>query len=1045
MNQAILRLEDLIGDHGNNGSVFFNDGAGGIAGDGNFTYDGSNLNVNGRISAANFTGIGDGLSGVPVSGIGDGSGDIGQWNNNVGFIEDAPSDSQLYARLNAAWSPFSPGISQGTLTVAADYVGWDGSQLTPGSWGTVGLSLFNNDVPFMSNFNTSDGIGGTSVYGQGDTITFLAGTNMTVTDDGVGNITFDASGSGSLAIGNAVGGGNPNDILFIDDSGNLAQDDRFQWLATSATLQVFGSGNFNNGNADPAPPPADQTAQLNFGYTDGNYRHQIRTIHSSGSKTSNVMAFWLWNPDLDGPTDNPSTNVMNLAADGTVQIPYVANSNFVYGDGSGILQTGFWADVGLSELNNDDGFIAGGPGGVVNSVQINNGIGGLGGDANLLYDGNALTFTQNSGFAKIFTVSTGPIINIGTDQNFQVEPGTTLGSGVALASVDDAVAVNLPLEFRASEYFLNLGPIYAAVMADQASIGNDNNNYVYWNSANQLSVADLSTVNLSQFNNDENFVSFTDPNIDAIVGWDDTDGSIQYFNIGSGLLYDHSTHTLSSTGGNPFDQSLNTADSPSFISESLNNGNDPSTEPTKTQLFFGYYADSQYRHAIKTEHDSGVLSNNQIQFYVWDTSLLPSDEPTANPLSISADGSIIFPYYVSQDFLGTDASGIVTGGAWSSVNLSQFNNDLTPTGWQLTGNAGTTPGTNYLGTSDATDVVFAQTGTEAVRIQAGTGFVGINKQNPAAPIDLGSSFVNIPGVYLYDDGTYVDGMGYYTGSSPGNELRFFTDESTANTKFTWGHQDNIGTFTQTMQLDYASNLSLPSLASAGGQYITGDTNGTLGLYDFSAVPLSSLNNDVPFMSSFNTTAGGGTSTYGQGGTINFVDGTNITMVDDGTGNITVNAAGGGASFGTVGTVQLSDGAGGFTGDNNVWYDGQYTHWQNGAGIKLDAVGVCDYLYANASNIISAGTWSAVNLSQFNNDLPAPPIAGSFSGLGTATTTFTVTIGSTQANNTYKVNVTPTSALSAAIFYVNNKTTTTFDVVYLAGLTGTVLFDWSLFT
>jgi hypothetical protein len=73
-----------------------------------------------------------------------------------------------------------------------------------------------------------------------------------------------------------------------------------------------------------------------------------------------------------------------------------------------------------------------------------------------------------------------------------------------------------------------------------------------------------------------------------------------------------------------------------------------------------------------------------------------------------------------------------------------------------------------------------------------------------------------------------------------------------------------------------------------------------------------------------------------------------------------------------------------------------------------------------------------------------PVAGSYSSVGTATTTFTVTIGTTQANNTYKVNVTPTDALAAGVFYVNNKTTTTFDVVYLSGLTGTVAFDWSLF-
>lgn len=73
-----------------------------------------------------------------------------------------------------------------------------------------------------------------------------------------------------------------------------------------------------------------------------------------------------------------------------------------------------------------------------------------------------------------------------------------------------------------------------------------------------------------------------------------------------------------------------------------------------------------------------------------------------------------------------------------------------------------------------------------------------------------------------------------------------------------------------------------------------------------------------------------------------------------------------------------------------------------------------------------------------------PITGSKSQALVAGTTITVTIGTTMANNTYQVNVTPTSAISAALYYVSNKTTTTFDVVYLAGITGTVTFDYSIF-
>jgi hypothetical protein len=45
------------------------------------------------------------------------------------------------------------------------------------------------------------------------------------------------------------------------------------------------------------------------------------------------------------------------------------------------------------------------------------------------------------------------------------------------------------------------------------------------------------------------------------------------------------------------------------------------------------------------------------------------------------------------------------------------------------------------------------------------------------------------------------------------------------------------------------------------------------------------------------------------------------------------------------------------------------------------------------------------------------------------------------STSYRVAVTPTVSLGAAPFYVTNKTTTTFDVVYLTALTGTESFDW----
>jgi hypothetical protein len=76
-------------------------------------------------------------------------------------------------------------------------------------------------------------------------------------------------------------------------------------------------------------------------------------------------------------------------------------------------------------------------------------------------------------------------------------------------------------------------------------------------------------------------------------------------------------------------------------------------------------------------------------------------------------------------------------------------------------------------------------------------------------------------------------------------------------------------------------------------------------------------------------------------------------------------------------------------------------------------------------------------------MPVGGISGSYTTSASAQSTFTVTIGATMANSSYVVSATPTATLTAAPYYVTNKTTTTFDVVYLSPLTGTATFDWSI--
>lgn len=52
-----------------------------------------------------------------------------------------------------------------------------------------------------------------------------------------------------------------------------------------------------------------------------------------------------------------------------------------------------------------------------------------------------------------------------------------------------------------------------------------------------------------------------DPNANRLFGWDDTDNAYKYFTLGTGLAYDHSTHTLSVNSSGTGDFSTNTSSS----------------------------------------------------------------------------------------------------------------------------------------------------------------------------------------------------------------------------------------------------------------------------------------------------------------------------------------------------------------------------------------------------------------------------------------------------------------------------------------------------
>jgi hypothetical protein len=82
---------------------------------------------------------------------------------------------------------------------------------------------------------------------------------------------------------------------------------------------------------------------------------------------------------------------------------------------------------------------------------------------------------------------------------------------------------------------------------------------------------------------------------------------------------------------------------------------------------------------------------------------------------------------------------------WSAANNkwnALLDNNAPGGAWTIVGNAGTTAGTNFLGTTDAQDMVFKANNSEAMRIANTTGYVGINNTAPAARLDVIASSGN---------------------------------------------------------------------------------------------------------------------------------------------------------------------------------------------------------------------------------------------------------------------------------------------------------------
>ena len=77
-------------------------------------------------------------------------------------------------------------------------------------------------------------------------------------------------------------------------------------------------------------------------------------------------------------------------------------------------------------------------------------------------------------------------------------------------------------------------------------------------------------------------------------------------------------------------------------------------------------------------------------------------------------------------------------------------------GWSLTGNSGTTAGTNFIGTTDAQDLVFKSSSNEIVRITTGGDVAIGNFSNPESKLEIRDMFADIY-IRTFNDYSWHDG------------------------------------------------------------------------------------------------------------------------------------------------------------------------------------------------------------------------------------------------------------------------------------------------
>jgi len=158
------------------------------------------------------------------------------------------------------------------------------------------------------------------------------------------------------------------------------------------------------------------------------------------------------------------------------------------------------------------------------------------------------------------------------------------------------------------------------------------------------------------------------------------------------------------------------------------------------------------------------------------------DSTMRTVMTLDGHGNITLPNYSGTNWQVSDTSGykaLVVDNAGNVRKSNSYPGGSSGTAWLLTGNAGTNPATNFIGTTDNQDVAFRSNNIERVRV-ATTGKVGVGSANPLYKLDMrGSTDSNWTMIHMSRDS--ADRGGYIGISNSQNPVLLLSSDATANT------------------------------------------------------------------------------------------------------------------------------------------------------------------------------------------------------------------------------------------------------------------------